>query len=329
MTKLEQLVTVIRRHTPCDGSHTTALPGVKLHRASTPTVPMPVIYEPTVCFVAQGTKEASVGASTYRYDRARHLVASVDLPVMGQVIEASASKPYLCLQLDLNASELSELAIRYPASPSDPVAMPAGLTVSETTPELLDAAVRLVSLLDAPRDIDALAPLTVREMLYRLLTGPGGGVIRHMAQADSRLNHVARAILWIRSHFREPCHIEEAAKVAGMSRSSFHLHFKAITSMSPIEFRTQLRMQEARRLMVHERLDAASAGFTVGYQSPSQFSRDYARIFGAPPARDATRLRAAASPPVGGAPSSSRRHVDLPWQQPGTRRSPRRGAVAD
>lgn len=134
-------------------------------------------------------------------------------------------------------------------------------------------------------------PLANREILYRLLTGPGGGIIRHMAQADSRLNQIARAIIWIRAHFRESCPIEQAAEIAGMSRSAFHAHFKAITTLSPIEFRTQLRMQEARRLMVRDAMDAANAGFNVGYESPSQFSRDYARIFGMPPARHASMLR--------------------------------------
>ncbi|MBT9432329.1 AraC family transcriptional regulator [Candidatus Sodalis endolongispinus] len=156
---------------------------------------------------------------------------------------------------------------------------------------MLDAAIRLVGLLDTPHDINALAPLTLREILYRLLVGPNGVIIRNMVLADSRLNQIARAILWIRTHFREPCRIENAAEIAGMSRSNFYLHFKAVTTLSPIEFRTHLRLQEARRLMVSEAADAASAGFQVGYESHSQFSRDYARIFGMSPARHARRLR--------------------------------------
>jgi AraC-like DNA-binding protein len=168
-----------------------------------------------------------------------------------------------------------------------------GLSLGRSTPALLDAAARLVGLLDTPADIAALAPLARREIFYRLLTGPDGAIVRHMAQSDSRLNQIARAIVWIRAHFREMCRIEDAADVAGMSRSTFHSHFKAVTTMSPIAFRTQLRMQEARRLMVGDAMDAASAGFCVGYGSPSQFSRDYLRMFGQPPARDAIRLRAA------------------------------------
>ncbi|ANF59587.1 AraC family transcriptional regulator [Halotalea alkalilenta] len=296
MNRLDKLVDLIGRHAPADGSHETPMPGVKLLRASSPTMPMPVIYAPTLCLIAQGTKQANLGATTYRYDPAYFLVASVELPVMGSVIEASASHPYLSLQLDLDSAELSDLAIRYSASAKDEATSPAGLTLNRTTPALLDAAIRLVGLLDTPHDIDALAPLTIREILYRLLTGPDNSVVRHMAQADSRLNQIARAIVWIRAHFRGPCRIEHAAEVAGMSRSTFHLHFKAVTTMSPIEFRTQLRMQEARRLMVSDAADAASAGFQVGYESPSQFSRDYARIFGMPPARHASQTRGQITP---------------------------------
>jgi AraC-like DNA-binding protein len=294
MTMLETFAGIIARHAPHDGTFECALPGVKLIRSSTPTMPMPVIYEPTVCFVAQGRKRATLGTTAYNYDPARHLIASVGLPVMGSVTEASEAEPYLSLQLDLDIAELGELSIRHPEPPDEPIALPAGLTLNETTPALLDAAVRLVGLLDAPDDIDALAPLSIREILYRLLTGSEGGIVRHMARADSRLNQVSRAIIWIRAHFRTACRIEQAADIAGMSRSSFHLHFRAVTAMSPIEFRTQLRMQEARRLMVIEAMDAASAGFHVGYGSPSQFSRDYSRLFGSPPAAHAVRLRAGA-----------------------------------
>lgn len=298
MDTLDTLAARIARHAPSDGTFETPLPGVKLIRSATPTLPMPVIYEPTVCIVAQGRKRAMLGPVAYVYDPAQFLIASVGLPVMGSVIEASAARPYLSLQIDLDMQALGELILRHPAAKPGPDAS-AGLTLNETTPPLIDAASRLIGLLDAPDDLEALAPLTQREILYRLLTGPGGDIVRQMATADSRLSQIARAILWIRANFREPCRIEEAAEIAGMSRSSFHLHFKAVTAMSPIEYRTQLRLQEARRLMVTDALDAASAGFTVGYESPSHFSRDYSRIFGRPPATDAGRLRDAT---IGAAP---------------------------
>jgi AraC-like DNA-binding protein len=291
MTKLQLLTDIIARHAPHDGTFKDLLPGVNLIRSSTPTMPMPVIYEPTVCFVAQGRKRATLGTTAYNYDPARYLVASVGLPVMGSVIEATDAEPYLSLQLDLDLPELGELAIRHLPPPGERVTFPMGLTLNQTTPALLDAVIRLAGLLDEPRDIEALAPLTTREILYRLLTGPGGSVIRHMAHTDSRLSQIARAIVWIRTHYREACRIEDAAEVAGMSRSTFHEHFRSVTSMSPIEFRTQLRMQEARQLMVSNLMDAASAGFHVGYDSPSQFSRDYSRFFGSPPAKHARLLR--------------------------------------
>lgn len=291
MNRLNALVDIIDRHTPEDGTYPCALPGVTLIRASSPTMPMPVIYTPTLCLVAQGTKEARLGETTYRYNAENYLIASVELPVMGSVIEATEERPYLCLQLDFDMTTLSELAISYPGTLIDAQDPPAGIMLNKTTPELLDAAVRLASLLDTPHDIDALAPLTLREIFYRLLTGSQGYIIRHMAQAESRFSQIARSIIWIRTHFREACRIEQAASVAGMSRSAFHHHFKAVTTMSPIAFRTHLRMQEARRLMVSDAVDAASAGFHVGYESPSQFSRDYVRIFGISPARHASLLR--------------------------------------
>jgi AraC-like DNA-binding protein len=293
MDPLAMLVDIIQRHAPTDGICRTAIPGVNLMRSGTATMPMPVVYEPTLCLVAQGRKQAMLGTTAYVYDPARYLVASVDLPVMGSVITASEDEPYLCLVLDLDMTALSDLALRYPAV-EDSQDLPAtGITLNDTSTELLEAAVRLAKLLDSPGDIDALAPLVTREILYRLLIGKGNGVIRQLATANSRLNQIAKAIAWLRSHYREPCRIDDIADLANMSRSTFHAHFKSVTSMTPLEFRSQLRLQEARRLMVAEAIDAADAGYRVGYESPSQFSRHYLRMFGLPPAKDAGRLRGA------------------------------------
>jgi AraC-like DNA-binding protein len=291
MNPLTKLADIIARHAPGDGIYDTAIPGVSLLRASAPTMPMPVLYEPTLCLVAQGRKQAVLGTATYVYDAAKYLVASVNLPVTGSVIEASDARPYLCLRLDLDTAELSELSLRHPVKEDSSDLPSAGISLGETTPELLDAAARLAGLLDQPADIEAISPLVTREILYRLLTGPGNRAVRQMAQANSRLNQIVKAIAWLRAHYTEACRIDDVADIAGMSRSSFHANFKAVTALSPLEFRTQLRMQEARRLMVAEGMEAATAGFQVGYESPSQFSRDYVRIFGMPPARDASRLR--------------------------------------
>ncbi|WP_122434726.1 AraC family transcriptional regulator [Pseudomonas viridiflava] len=293
MGSLEKLIDVISRHARTDGMHTTPVAGVSLVRSGAPTVPMPVVYEPTLCLIAQGRKQVAVGALSYVYDASTYLVASVDMPVMGSVIEASEALPYLCLVLDLDMAILSELALRHPDISEKSDLPTAGIELNATTPELLDAAARLAGLLDTPQNIDALAPLIIREMLYRLLSESGNGIVRQLARADSRLRQIAKAIAWMREHYRQGCRINDIAELAGMSRSTFHAHFKAVTSMSPLEFRSQLRLQEARRLMVAEAADAAGAGYQVGYESPSQFSRDYVRLFGLPPARDASRLRSA------------------------------------
>lgn len=295
MTQSEPLARAIARHLPADGTVATAIPGVTLIRASTPTLPMPVVYEPTVCFVAQGRKRALLGTAVYDYDPAHHLIASIGLPVVGAVTAASREAPYLSLQLDLDPGELAELALDHPGVAGGDAAAPPGLTLGATAPALLDAATRLVTLLDTPADAAALAPLVRREIHYRLLAAPEGAALRQLARSDTRLSQIGRAIRWIRDHYRERCPVDEAAAVAALSRSAFHHHFKVVTGLSPLAFRTRLRLQEARRLMLSEAIEAASAGYRVGYESPSQFSRDYARLFGAPPAADAGRLRAAAA----------------------------------
>ncbi|WP_313458288.1 AraC family transcriptional regulator [Stenotrophomonas sp.] len=291
MTALLTFRDAIARHAPGDGTFATALPGVTLIRCASPTLPMPVIYEPTVCFVAQGRKRAALGERVFHYDPASYLVATVGLPVMGAVVEASEAAPYLCMQLDLDPALLGELTLQHARPLSAAMDDSAGLTLGAMTSPLLEAVARLLKLLDTPQDIAPLAPLALRELLYRLISGEHGDVFHHMARTDTRQAQIARAILWLRANYRDASRIETLAEVAGMSRSSFHAHFKAVTAMSPLDFRGQLRMQEARRLMVGEGLNAATAGHRVGYDSPSQFSREYARLFGLPPARDAQRLR--------------------------------------
>lgn len=291
MNSIQRLIDIIGRHSGSDGIHDTPLPGVSLLRSSTPTMPMSVVYEPTLCLVVQGRKQAVLGTTSYVYDVANYLVASVELPVMGSVIEASAECPYLCLRINLNMATLSDLALRHPLPNPNPSLHTSGLFLSSTTPELLDAASRLVALLDNPSDAEALAPIYLHEILYRLLTGSGSWVMRQMAYSNSRLNAIARSIVWLRENYGRECRIDDIATVAGMSRSTFHSHFKAVTCFSPLEFRARLRLQEGRRLMVAEGLDAATAGYRVGYESPSQFSREYGKLFGASPGRDAQRLR--------------------------------------
>ncbi|MCC4605402.1 AraC family transcriptional regulator [Xanthomonas campestris] len=293
MSSLSELSTLLLRHAPVDGMHATPIPGLQIMRSATRTVSIPTVYTPMLCLVAQGRKRAMLGAQAFHYHPEMYLVASVDLPIVGSVVEASAEHPYLCFCLDLDTAILSELAIQHPElTEHQRDAAPAGLLLNRSTPQLQDTAVRLARLLDQPHEIAALAPLVTRELLYRLMAAPANAVVRQMAIADSRLNQISKAIVWLREHYAQRFSIEQIADLSAMSRSTFHAHFKAVTSMTPLEYRSQLRVHEARRLMVAEALTAADAGFRVGYESASQFSRDYARILGKPPARDAQRLRA-------------------------------------
>ena len=295
MDRQEEMAGLIDRYAAGDGVSPTGIPRLFLIRASRPTEPLHTLHEPALCIVAQGKKEVFLGDDAYLYGRDRHVVVSVDLPVSGQVVEAEPEKPYLCLRLDLDPAMLGELLVEagLDAPPGRHPGL--GLALSPTPPELLDAAVRFLRLLGTPRDIGSLAPLVEREILYRLLTGEQARGMRQIALADGRLQQVNRAISWIKTHFREPFRAEVVASEARMSSSALHHHFKAVTSMSPLQYQKRLRLQEARRLILGSSLDAATAGFSVGYESPSQFSREYGRLFGAPPIRDIERLKASRS----------------------------------
>jgi AraC-like DNA-binding protein len=247
------------------------------------------VHDAAVCLVVQGRKQVAVGDRVYRYGGSTYLVVSVDVPVTGQVTEASEAMPYLCLRLDLDRRLLGGLVLGRAAERTD--ARASGLEVAPVTPSLRDAATRLLGLLDQPSDIPVLAPLIERELLYRLLTGPHASALRRIAVGRGHTHRVVRAIDFLRGHYREPIPVARLAAAAAMSPSTFHAHFKAVTGLSPLQYQKLLRLQEARRLMLHEELDAASAAYRVGYESPSQFSREYRRHFGKPPARDVAHLR--------------------------------------
>ncbi|EZP54306.1 AraC family transcriptional regulator [Sphingomonas sp. RIT328] len=291
MDRIAELSALIDRHVVGTGICSTAMPHVSLIRADAPSTPTPAVYEASLCLIAQGSKRVSIGEHSVVYDAAHYLLVSVELPLVGHVLDASPEQPYLCCKIDLDAAMLADLM----ASEGGGVArtdLPV-LGVYPGDPDLIDAACRLVGLLDRPDTIRALAPLIEREILYRLLTGPHGPMLRHIATAGSHLNQVSRAIAAIRRRFDAPIRIDDVAAEAGMSSSSLHVHFKAITRMTPLEYQKQLRLQEARRLMLAEGATASTAGFAVGYESPSQFSREYRRLFGAPPRADIERLHAA------------------------------------
>jgi len=292
-TSRDELAARIAGAVPDDG---TAMPleGLMLRRASAPTEMGHGTSYPSFCVIAQGSKEIRLGDRRYRYDPAHYLVASAALPIATRVVEASDENPYLGFVLTLDPSLVGSVMVEagHPEPRGDSAV--AAIDVSPLDADLLDAVVRLVRLLDAPADARVLAPLIKREILYRLLSGEQGGRVRHIAALGGETNRIAEAIARLRRDFDQPLRIETVARELGMSASGFHHHFKAVTAMSPLQFQKQLRLQEARRLMLGEGFDAASAGFRVGYDDASHFNREYKRLFGAPPMRDVARLREAA-----------------------------------
>jgi AraC-like DNA-binding protein len=270
---LDEIVALIARHTGGDGLHPTAIIRLTLIRAARANELMQGAYEPSLCLIAQGSKRVILGDEVFVYDRARYLVASVELPVAGEVLEATPERPYLCVMLRLDEKEIAAMLLEAELPP--PAAAPArGLYVATTTPAMAEAVLRLLRLLDTPEDIAALAPLAEREILYRLLKSEEGWRLRQMATAHTHSRRIAKAIDWLKSRYAEPLRVEKMASEVSMSLSSFHEHFKAVTAMSPLQYQKQLRLQEARRLLLSEAIDAATAGHRVGYESPSQFSRE-------------------------------------------------------
>ncbi len=280
------------------GRHTdTAIPRVAIGVMPEPTAAIPGIYPPGLCLVVQGAKQVMIGERSLRYDAASYFLAAVDVPATGRIFEASATRPYIGLSLAFDPALIAELSLSLPAADADADADAAaggpGFAVSPLAPDMVDAWTRLLRLLDTPRDLAVLAPLYEREILYRLLQGPLGPGLRQVGRSGSRLSRIRQAIACIRRDYDKPLRIDDIAGVAGMSASSFHRHFKAATAMSPLQYQKTLRLQQARVLMMAGPRDAAAAAFAVGYESASQFSREYARAFGAPPARDIARLRRA------------------------------------
>jgi AraC-like DNA-binding protein len=293
--ELARLASAVERQTAEDGAYETEVPALRLSRFSAPSDLVALVYEPSLCVVAQGAKEVLLADETYRLDPAQSLLVSVDLPVAARVVEASPDRPYLAVRISFDPAVVGELLADGMTPP--PLGPPArGLAVTPVEPPLLDAVTRLVALLDSSQDVVPLAPLVLREITYRLLTGPQGLRLRQIASAGAPAHRIARAIRWLKDHFADPLRIESLARHVRMSPSAFHLHFKGVTALSPLQYQKRLRLQEARRLMLGEGLDAAEAAFRVGYESPSQFSREYRRMFGAPPRQDVAALKLETQP---------------------------------
>jgi AraC-like DNA-binding protein len=276
----------------------TDIPGLMLVRRTAPTAPCSITYEPSVTVIAQGRKRVELGRNVFIYDAARFLLTSVDLPVVSRVIEASEAVPCLALSLKLEMPMVRELLsreeIQVAEVPPDSPAMATG----ETTVEFLSACCRLVDLLNSPPDIPFLSGLIQREIIYRVLRSAEGARLRAIATLGEQSHRTAKAIAWIRTNYAKPLRVEDLADIAGMGVSTLHHHFRVLTAMSPLQYQKQFRLQAARGRMLMDGLDAASAAFEVGYESASQFNREYSRFFGQPPMRDIRTLRSPSAPPL-------------------------------
>ena len=269
----------------------TEVPGLVLYRRTAPTVPNPSTYEPSLLVIAQGRIRVDLGKASYVFGRSRFLLTSLELPVVTQVTTASEEAPYLSFFLKLDISTVRDILNTEEVHIPEATSGACGMATGETTVELVNACSRMMDLLDAPRDISFFSKLIQREIIYRLLQGSQGARLRAIATFETKCHRTAKAVAWLRSNYEKPLRVEHLATIAGMSRSTLHLHFRALTAMSPLQFQKQLRLHAARQRMLTSELDAATAAFEVGYESPSQFNREYRRFFGQPPIRDIKSLR--------------------------------------
>jgi AraC-like DNA-binding protein len=279
---VDELRALITKHARPD--LTTVIDDVLVSRTTVAGPPAPAMTGTILAFVAQGRKRIALGDRVYDYRAGQYLVASIDMPITGNYVGIGPSEPALGLGLVLRPDKVAELLLAHDLPKT--AGTPEGLAVSDASPELVDAVTRLARLLDRPGDARALAPLVKQEILWRVMTGEQGAVVRQLGVQDSGLSHIARAVRWIRENYAESFKVENVARVAGMSESAFYRNFQAVTAMSPIQFQKQIRLQEAR-LLLATNSDVTSVSHRVGYDSPSQFSREYRRQFGAPPSRDA------------------------------------------
>jgi AraC-like DNA-binding protein len=274
-----------------DDDPVSVIDGLYLTRRCSPSGTLHVDQRPSFWLVAGGRKCLTVGDEEMHYGAGDCLLVALDIPATARITQASEADPHLCVGVAINPARLAELIGRLPEQASKTQGGMRGVAVTPASRELLDATLRLLRLLERPHDIAAMAPLIEQEILYRLLSGPCGARLLHIAMAEGQGQRVTRAVAWLREHFAQPLRIEALAEHVGMSESSLHHHFKAVTNMTPMQYQKQLRLYEARRLMLAEGLDVGAAGYSVGYQSPSQFSREYRRLYGLSPARDVEALR--------------------------------------
>ncbi|MFW1055615.1 AraC family transcriptional regulator N-terminal domain-containing protein [Vibrio parahaemolyticus] len=287
----QKLAKLIVRWTGNANQYDTPISGLRFSRWTTPTPPTSYTHNPSICLIAQGRKRVLLGEESFIYDANHFLISSVDLPIIANIIEASEEQPYLGLIMELDLTEISQLIVDSELAFTQAKEAQKGIAVGELSESLLDAFVRLAKLLDEGQNIKILAPIIKREIFYRLLMSEQGTRLHQIVTAGSHSHQIAKAIDWLKNNFVKPLSVGDLASYTGMSKSSFYTHFRSMTSMTPLQFQKKLRLSEARRLMLTENLDAMAATFKVGYESPSQFSREYSRLFGAPPSKDIKSLR--------------------------------------
>ncbi|EIO5097114.1 AraC family transcriptional regulator [Vibrio parahaemolyticus] len=287
----QKLAKLIDRWTGNVNQYDTPISGLRFSRWTTPTPPTSYTHNPSICLIAQGRKRVLLGEESFIYDANHFLISSVDLPIIANIIEASEEQPYLGLIVELDLTEISQLIVDSELAFTQSKEAQKGIAVGELSESLLDAFVRLAELLDEGQNIKILAPIIKREIFYRLLMSEQGTRLHQIVTAGSHSHQIAKAIDWLKNNFVKPLSVGDLASYTGMSKSSFYTHFRSMTSMTPLQFQKKLRLSEARRLMLTENLDAMAATFKVGYESPSQFSREYSRLFGAPPSKDIKSLR--------------------------------------
>ncbi|MBE5180305.1 AraC family transcriptional regulator [Vibrio parahaemolyticus] len=287
----QKLAKLIDRWTGDANQYDTPISGLRFSRWTTPTPPTSYTHNPSICLIVQGRKRVLLGEESFIYDANHFLISSVDLPIIANIIEASEEQPYLGLIMELDLTEISQLIVDSELAFTQSKEAQKGIAVGELSESLLDAFVRLAELLDEGQNIKILAPIIKREVFYRLLMSEQGTRLHQIVTAGSHSHQIAKAIDWLKNNFVKPLSVGDLASYTGMSKSSFYTHFRSMTSMTPLQFQKKLRLSEARRLMLTENLDAMAATFKVGYESPSQFSREYSRLFGAPPSKDIKSLR--------------------------------------
>ena len=269
----------------------TPIPGVFLAVSEEPTGPLHGVYQPSLCIVLQGAKVSRVGSKTYRYDAGKCLITSLDVPVSADIVTASKTQPYAAMIVNLDPVVIAELLRDHPNIEMDTNGAPEALSVHPLASDLIDPLARLLGLAARPHDIPVLAPMIHREIAWQLLNGPQAGLLCQVGLADSRITRIGKSIAWVKENFAEALSVPHLATLAGMSPATFHRQFKAATAMTPLQYQKILRLQEARRMLLSDAADVAQVGFAIGYESPSQFSREYRRMFGAPPGRDGAQLR--------------------------------------